>query len=113
LEAIVDAGVHTIMFVSAKLPDKSTANVQAECIKRINDSASGRTNPLIIIAGNLPSSDAIRSANSLTEVKLPKSANGTIPRIWYSTVASMQLLNSRIVETELGKLIIAELRLFK
>jgi hypothetical protein len=113
LEAMVDAGVHTITVVSAQLPNGSSADEHAECIKLINTSASGKSNPLIIIAGNLPSSDRIRKANSLNEVKSTISGKGTVPKIWYSADASLQLLNSRIVETELGRLIIAELGIFK
>lgn len=113
LEATVDAGVRTITVVSTQLPNNSTTDEQSQCIKIIINSVSGKTDPLMIITGNLPSSDMIRNTNSLNEAKLSNSVKGTTPKIWYSTDASIRLLNSRAVETELGKLIIAELGLFK
>jgi len=72
-----------------------------------------RNNQTTVITGNLPSSEAVRISYSFTEVPQSEFARGTTPSVWYSANASFQLLASRIVETELGKLIIAQLGLFR
>jgi exonuclease III len=113
LEVMIDAGVRTIKVVSAQLPSKSTTDEQIQCIKSITKSASNKTDQLFVIAGNLPSSNIVRKENSLNEVMLSKPTNRITPRIWYSTNTSIRVLNSRVVETELGNLIIAEIGLFQ
>jgi hypothetical protein len=113
LEATVDAGVRTITVVSAQIPAKASTEEQSVCIRSMNDQAAGKSPSLILISGNLPSSDKIRKANSLSEIEPPNSARGSIPKVWYTKDPSIRLMNSRIIETDLGKILIAEIGLFK
>jgi len=113
LQATIDAGVRSIVVVSAQLPSKATANEQAQCIKLIAALNPDEVNPLTIVAGNLPSSETIRAASSFAEVPLQGSTKSTSPKVWYSASKGLQLLTSRTVDTELGTLVIAQWGLFR
>ena len=107
LQATVDAGTRPLMIISTQLPPKATAKEQAQCSKMIVAMNPDTVDQLTIVAGNMPTEEIIRTANSFAEVPPPESAKRTIPRIWYSAGPSIQLLTSRSVETELGTLMIA------
>ncbi len=113
LQATIDAGVHSLVVVSVQMPPKATAEEEAQCIRLIAASNSDGSSQTTVITGNLPSSEAVHTLNSFNEVLQFESARGTTPSVWYSANASSQLLASRIVETELGRLIIAQLGLFR
>jgi endonuclease/exonuclease/phosphatase family metal-dependent hydrolase len=113
LQATIDAGIRSLVVVSVQLPAKITIEEEAQCIQLIAASISDKSNLTTIITGNLSSSEVVHSSYSFTEVPQSGSARGTTPSIWYSANASFQLLASHTVETELGKLIIAQLGLFR
>jgi endonuclease/exonuclease/phosphatase family metal-dependent hydrolase len=113
LSAAVDAGVSPITIVSAQLPSKLTADEQSQCIKILMGPVQDRAGQLIIITGNLPSSESLKNTYSLREIPLQESEANAIPRIWYSSSATIRPAASRIVETYLGKLIIAEMNVFR
>jgi len=108
LQATVDAGARPLTIVSTQLPSKATANERAQCSKLIAAMNPDTTNQLTIVAGNMPTEEIIRTANSFAEVPLPEFAKSTSSRIWYSANISIQLFASRSVETELGTLVIAQ-----
>ena len=83
LQAIIDAGVRPLNIVSTQLPSKATVNEQARCSKLIAAMSSDTDDQLTIVAGNLPTEEAIRTTNSFAEVPPPESAKSTISRIWY------------------------------
>jgi hypothetical protein len=95
------------------MPIKATVEEEAQCMRLIAASNPDGTNQTTVITGNLTSSEAVRTSNSFTEVPQSKSAKGTTPSVWYSANSSFQLLASRTVKTELGKLIIAQFGLFR
>ena len=113
LQATIDAGARSLIIVSTQLPSKATANEQAQCLKLIAAMNPDTVNQLTIVAGNMPTDETIRIANSFAEVPPPESAKSTISRIWYSANTSLQLLTSRSVETELGTLVIAQFGLLR
>jgi hypothetical protein len=108
LQATVDAGTRQLMIVSTQLPPRATAKELAQCSKIIAAMNPDTANQLTIVAGNMPTEEIIRTANSFAEVPPPESAKSTISRIWFSAGTSLQLLTSRSVETELGTLMIAQ-----
>jgi len=113
LQATIDAGVHSLVVVSVQMPPKATAEEEAQCMRLIAASNPDGSNQTTVITGNLPSSEAVRTSNSFTEVLQSESDRGTTPSVWYSANTSFQLIASHTVETELGKLIIAQLGLFR
>ena len=108
LQATVDAGARSLIVVSTQLPPKPTANEQAECVKLIAAMNPDTANQLIIVAGNMPTDEIIRTTNSFAEVPPPESVKSTTSRIWYSASTSLQLLTTRSVETVFGTLVIAQ-----
>lgn len=113
LQATIDAGVRSLVVVSVQMPSKATAEEEAQCMRLIATSNPDSSNQTTVIAGNLSSSEAVRTSNSFTEVPQSESSRGTTSSVWYSANASFQLLASHTVDTELGKLIIAQLGLFR
>jgi hypothetical protein len=113
IEATIDGGVRSMVLISAQLPPKASSEDQARCIKTIADLNPDSKEPLTIVAGNLPSSESVRTSNSFVEVPNPETAKGTTSKVWYSANPSFQLMNVRSVETELGTILIAQLGLFR
>jgi len=112
LQTIIDVGVYPLAIISTQLPTKMTTEEQSQCIKLISKLSPDTTNPLTIIAGNLPSSETIRKAFLFTDIFSPKPAKTMMPKMWCSTNVSFQLLSSRTVETEMGTIGIAQFALY-
>jgi hypothetical protein len=108
LQATVDAGARSLIVVSTQLPPKATANEQAQCLKLIAAMNPDTTHQLLIVTGNMPTDEIIRTTNSFAEVPPPESVKSTTSRIWYSASTSLQLLTTRSVETVFGTLVIAQ-----
>jgi hypothetical protein len=108
LHATVDAGARSIIVVSTQLPPKATAHEQAQCFKMISALNPDAADQLLIVAGNMPTDEIIRTTNSFAEVPLSESVKSTTSRIWYSASTSLQILTTRSVETALGTLVIAQ-----
>jgi hypothetical protein len=113
IQATVDAGVRSVVVVSTQLPAKATSEDQRRCLKLITALNPDRTNPLTIVAGNLPSSATLRTDNAFTEVTPLESSGSNTSKIWYTTNSGLQLITTRTVETELGSLVIVQLGLFR
>jgi hypothetical protein len=113
LEATIDAGIRPLVIVSVQLPVKATMEEKVQCLRLIAVPNFDKSNSAIIITGNLSYSEAMHTLSSFTEVPQSGSARGSTPSIWYSANASFQLITSRTVETELGKLNIVQLGLFR
>ena len=113
LRATIDAGVRTLDVICIQMPPKVSVEDEVQCIRLITASNHGGSNQTTVITGNLPTSEAIRNSNSFSKVPQSESAMGSTPSVWYSANASFQLLSSHTVETELGKLIITQLGLFR
>jgi hypothetical protein len=113
LQATIDAGIRSLVVVSVQMPPKATEEEEAQCMRIITASNPDGSNQTTVITGNLSSSEAVRTSISFTEVPQSESARGTTPSVWYSANSSFQLLASHTVETKLGKLIIAQMGLFR
>lgn len=113
LQAILDAGVRSLVVVSTQMPSKATAEEQARCMKLIATLNPDTKNPLTIVTGNLPSSESVLAGAAFTEVPPLESAKTSVSKLWYSSNVGLQLLTSRSVETELGSLVIVQLGLFR
>jgi endonuclease/exonuclease/phosphatase family metal-dependent hydrolase len=113
LQATIDAGVRSLVVVSVQMPPKATAEEEAQCMRLITASNPDASSQTTVITGNLSSLEAVRSSYSFTEVPRSESVRGTTPNVWYSASTSFQLIASHIVETELGKLVIAQLGIFR
>jgi hypothetical protein len=113
LQATIDAGIRSLFVVSVQMPPKATAEEEAQCMQIIAASNPDGNNQTTVITGNLSSSESVRTSNSFTEVPQSEYTRGTTPSVWFSANASFQLLSSHTVETELGRLIIAQLGLFR
>jgi hypothetical protein len=113
LEATIDAGIRPLVIVSVQLPVKATIEEKKQYMQLIAVPDFDKSSSTIVITGNLPSSEAAHALSSFTEVPQSGYAAGSTPGIWYSRNASFQLIASRKVETEVGKLIIVQLGLFR
>jgi hypothetical protein len=109
LETVVDAGVLPILVVSARLPQEAG---NEECVKRIIASAEDRKGALVLITGNLKLDGIGQYRDSYSEIKIT-SAGEVVPKIWHSIGGQADFIRSRIVKTDLGVVVIAELALFK
>jgi endonuclease/exonuclease/phosphatase family metal-dependent hydrolase len=112
LETIIDAGAYPLNVISTQLPAKATAEERLQCVKLITTLNADRTDPPIIITGNLPPLETVDRTSLFTEAHNLKLAKTTVPKIWYTANASFQLLSSRTVETELGTILIAQFGLY-
>jgi len=113
LQATVDAGVRSLVVISAQLPSKATAEEQVRCMKLIAALNPDEKNPLTIVTGNLPSSESVLASTAFSEIPLLESVRHSDSKVWYSTNSGLQLLSSRNVETELGSLVIVHLGMFR
>jgi hypothetical protein len=113
IQASIDAGVRSVVVVSSQLPAKATPDELGQCLKLITALNPDRTNPLTIIAGNLPSSSTLHTDNNFTEVPLRGSSKSSASKLWYSANSGLQLIATRQLDTELGTLIVVQLGLFR
>jgi hypothetical protein len=113
LQATIDAGVRSLAVVSVQLPPKATKEEQRQCMKLLMASNSGSNNQPAIVMGNLPPFKLFRTSYAMMEVPQSEYVKDTTTDIWYSVNASLQFLAARKVETELGKLIIVRMGLFR
>jgi hypothetical protein len=112
LQVSVDAGVCSLLVISTQFPAKATPEEQIRCIKLMAGSNPNTINPIIFAAGNLPSSEIIRKTYAFADISFAQSAKSTNPKIWYLAGPSVQYLSSRSIETELGKILIAQFGLY-
>jgi hypothetical protein len=108
LQATVDAGARSLIVVSTQLPPKASVHEQEQCATLIAAMNPDTARQFMIVSGNMPSDESIRTMHSFAEVSQPESTKGTASKIWYSATVSLQLLASRSVETDLGTLVIAQ-----
>lgn len=113
LEATIDAGVTSLFVISTQLPSKAPLGDQKRCMEIIASLSPADSNPYTIITGNLPVIGTVQKDSSFIEISNPEQAKKSAPALWYSENASFKLLSSRIVETELGTIVIAQISLFR
>lgn len=116
LQSSVDGGVKDIIVVSTILPPKAPEAEQSACLSIIASKSVALPNQPMIVTGNLPMSEKIKTKKPYEDVE--KSAtkendNDLKTRIWFSNDGSLKLLNTRTVETEFGLMLVATFGLFQ
>ena len=109
VHALIDAGVVEINVVSVRLPGKGTVNDQSKCVKAIAR-ANAQGVP-IILAGNLPPSDAVCAAGSFQRTKSIRKDQDE-EAMWYGEGEGLRPLNGRLVKTGFGAMTVVEFALY-
>lgn len=116
LQSSVDGGVKDIIVVSTTLPPKAPESEQSACMNIIASKSVALPNQPMIVTGNLPTSDKIRSKGSYqvvadsAEEDVDKDPN---TRMWFSDDGSLKLLSTKTVHTVFGPMVIAKFGLFQ
>ena len=116
LQSSVDGGIQDIVVVSAVLPPKAPESDQAACLGIIAKKSVAQQNQPMIVTGNLPTSENIRSQGSYqVAIDSSKEVENKDPntRIWFSKERSIKLLGTRTVETVYGPMVVAKFGLFQ
>ncbi len=116
LQSSVDGGVKDVVEVSTVLPPKAPEAEQSECLSIIASKSVALPNQPMIVTGNLPTSEKIKTKGAYEDVR--DSANkvnekNLKTRIWYSNDGSLKLMDTRTVETEFGPMLVAKFGLFQ
>lgn len=110
VHAVIDGGIVEIDVVSARLPGKGTVNDQSKCVKAI--AAANVQGAPIILAGNLPPSDAVGAAGGFQRTtSVLKDLNEET--VWYGAGERLKPLNARLVKTGFGTMIVVEFVLLR
>lgn len=127
LQAVIDCGVRDIVLISTQLPEKASTEDQSTVVNRLASFNNFYINRPIIMTGNLPRSDALRSMAQFDVVKLIRQKDGQrsgqsrdgqvqsgdTPRIWYSMNETLRLLDAKIESTVFGPMVVAEFGVFR
>lgn len=110
LATTIDAGVASVIVISAQFPLKASSDEQTQCVKLISALNPNSNKPLMVVAGNLPT--AAKADGSFKEIQIlnEKSASN---QLWYTSSGSLEVLSSRTIQTDLGTMVIARLGLFR
>lgn len=102
LQAIIDCGERELVVISTQLPDKTTPDEQASIVSTLGGFSTYYVNRPLIIGGNLL---ILKTLRTLTTYNTAKNDNDkSLPKIWYSNEGPLRLVNSKAVETALGKM---------
>lgn len=110
LQATIDAGIRSLLVVSTQLPTKGLLDDQAQYIKLIMRMNPNPDKTSMVVAGNLPA--VAKTIGSLEEIQSPDDES-TTSQLWYTPTEELKVLNSRIIETDLGAIIVAQMGLFR
>jgi len=113
IEATIDAGVRSLGIISARLPGKASTGDQAKCLSLLSSLSMPDKKQPVIIAGNLPDADTLRNFFGCVEIPRPSSVPRSAPRIWYSSSPPLKLLESHVIETSLGSMVVARFGVFR
>jgi endonuclease/exonuclease/phosphatase family metal-dependent hydrolase len=114
LQSSVDGGVRDIVLVSTLLPPKASETDQSACLRMISKNI-GANEPLIV-TGNLPLSERVRSIGRYEDVSDAAGASKTknlATHIWYASDGVLKLIGARTLETDFGTMLIAQFGLFR
>jgi len=116
LQSSVDGGVKDIVVVSTMLPPKAPEEDQSACLKIIASKSIAQSNQPMILTGNLPASERLRSKDSYEDVEGAAHARedkDLRTRIWFSNSSSLKLIGTRTVESEFGPILVAKFGLYQ
>ncbi len=111
LQAVIDCGARDVVFVSTLLPEKASTEDVATCVNRLSEFPVYYINNPVIIGGNLPQSDVLRTIARFDATRPVKEDDG--PRVWFANDGSLKLLGQSVAHTQFGPLMIAEFGVFK
>jgi hypothetical protein len=111
LQTIIDCGAREIVVVSTLLPEKTPPSDQslvATTLGTYNNLYYGKP---IIISGNLPGSENVRSIANYDDVRQLRAEDA--PLIWYSNDGSLKLTSQKIEHTVFGKMSVVRFGVFR
>ena len=114
LLAVVDAGVKDIAVVSTLLPEKTSPEDLSACVRSIAAMEKEYSNLPFVVVGNLPSLSNLRFERGFREIDSPPANAGAkrSSNVWYGGGDLLQPMNTSIIETGLGQLVVARFGLF-
>ncbi|MFH0990894.1 MAG: hypothetical protein V1799_12845 [bacterium] len=112
LQVVIDAGVRTIGIVSAALPEKATSEEQVKYLQMIVAANKELGAPPLILSGNLPQSEKVRSLGAFTQ-SAPSGKKVSDNAVWYSSSGELVQSEARSIETALGTLLLARFGIFR
>ena len=111
LQAVVDCGARDVVFVSTLLPEKASTEDLTTCVSRLSEFPVYYSNHPVIIAGNLPKSDIVRTVAQFDATRAGKDDDA--PRVWFSNDGSLKATGQTVAHTQFGPLMIVEFGIFK
>jgi len=111
MQAVIDCGAREVVVVSTLLPERASANDLNICADRLSSLAVLYTGRSMIVAGNLPRSDAVRRSANFDAGKIMR--EDPSQQFWFSADGSLKLRSQRVVRTALGMLSIAQFDVYR
>lgn len=114
LQSSVDGGVKDIVIVSTLLPTNASETDQSTCLRMISKNTV--TKEPLIVTGNLPLSERVRSIGRYEDVSDAADESKTknlTTHIWYASDGMLKLIGTRTLETDFGTMLIARFGLFR
>jgi len=109
LQAMVDCGIGSLVVVSTHLPDNASADDQKACVGLLRSFSTLYSDHPIIIAGNLPTSEDLKTTLPYDETGDNKSSSV----FWFSKNGSLKLSEVKTENTPLGRTTFAEFGIFR
>ncbi len=110
-QTVIDCGVRDIVVVSTRIPDRVSAEDQTTCVKLLGSFKNYYPDNPIVVTGNLPRSETLRSMTQYNGIKDAKHPEAS--RIWYTNDGSLTLLNFSVDTTSFSRIAITEFGIFR
>ena len=111
LQVIIDCGVRDVVVVSTMFPEKASIDDVNTCANALGQIPIMYVGHPVIIGGNLPASDAVRSIAGFDATRPVNQEYA--PRLWFSRDGSVLWKKQNVIHSALGTLIVATFELPK
>lgn len=111
LQAMIDCGAAQIVVIGTQLPENAMIDDQSVVAGTLSSFNNLYINHPIIIGGNLPRTEAMRTVASYNDARPGK--NDDAPRIWYSNDGSIRPVSARAERTNFGPMTVVNFGIFK
>ena len=111
--AIVDAGVCPVAVVSMAIPSSASESDLSRCLSLIAASESLEKIPAMVVAGNYPGTDSVRSSRGLLDLNVNRTDETGRQKIWYTSDARIQPIASRTIHTGFGPMVIVSMGIYR
>jgi len=111
LQTIIDCGASQLVVISTELPDDAMIEDQSVIAGTLSSFNNFYINHPIIIGGNLPRTEAMRSIASYNDARPGSTDNA--PRIWYSNDGSIRPISAKAERTNFGPMTVVNFGIFK